>query len=583
VVPWFDPACRGTLGRAADGCLYLLSVSVTVMSGTYYQYNFLIRPPSPEAGKVSGAQVPDNHSWYLMTHLLPTRGSRRSAFVAGAVVILAFGIAIPISGMHLRPLDAFIPTIQGMFFINDLITAILLFSQFSISRSRAMLILASGYLFSSLSAIPFVLTFPGAFSSTGLLGAGLQSAAWIYGIGHCGFCTSIMAYAWLTGRDPGDIMATRSARSAIGWTVVIVIGLVSSVTWFATAHDDLMPMIFYDRLHTTSWVYFTAGLSVAPMVLAFLVLWKRGRSLLDQWLMVVALAVISEMVLGVSMSGRFDLGYYSGRLYTLVSSIIVLAVLLSEVMRLDAHLARSNLLLQNERDNKLMNLAAMAASISHEVRQPLMAMAMNAGAATQYLGHAPPSLEKIRSALSTILTDGHRANQILASIGSLFEGGDPRQAAVDMNEVVAGALDILRADLNQHGVTVRTELTAGIPIIVGHRGQLQEVILNLVNNATEAMNSSMAVTRAVQLKTESSNGEVVVTVEDSGPGIDSKEIEHLFDVFVTSKRDGMGLGLAICRTIVERHGGQIAVGPGAENGGAVFRFTLPVGSAEARQ
>jgi C4-dicarboxylate-specific signal transduction histidine kinase len=238
------------------------------------------------------------------------------------------------------------------------------------------------------------------------------------------------------------------------------------------------------------------------------------------------------------------------------------------------------MMLQRERDDKLMNMAAMAASISHEVRQPLMAIAMNSGAALRFLALAPPAFAEVRSALNTIVSDSDRASQIFDSIGGLFKGADQRQEPVDVNEVVVAALRILQGDLEEHGVVTETELAPAVTHVIGHRGQLQGVILNLVKNAIEAMVSINDRTRILRLRTECNGlGEVAVTVEDSGPGLDPTKSIKLFDAFVTSKPHGMGLGLTICRMIIDRHGGQISAWSNKEKGGASFRFTLPTAQA----
>ncbi len=149
--------------------------------------------------------------------------------------------------------------------------------------------------------------------------------------------------------------------------------------------------------------------------------------------MVVACSLILEsLLLG---NARFDLGWYAGRMFSLVTATTVLIVLLAETTRLYARLARSNMMLQRERNNKLMNLAAMAASISHEVRQPLMAISMNGGAALQFLGRAPPDTGEIRSALTAIVKDSYRANQVFDGISDVFRGGDQGREPVDMNEI----------------------------------------------------------------------------------------------------------------------------------------------------
>jgi signal transduction histidine kinase len=511
--------------------------------------------------------------------LPPTPRQRRLALAVAAILLLAFAITVPFAPIHLQRIDAFIPSLLGVFCVNDLITTALLFSQFSIGRSRALLVLACGYLFAALIAVPQALTFPGAFSPTGLFGAGPDSAAWIYFFWHFGFPAALLIYAWLKDEQHSKYLSQISPRSAIGWSVAIVISLVCGLTWLATAEDEHLPRLFTNITNMTPLVFRFGVLTNLLNALALALLWRRRRSLLDQWLIVVTVALISEMALVTLFeTSRFSFGFYAGRIFTFITSIVVLVVLISETTKLDARLARSNMMLERERNNRLMSAAVVAASISHEIRQPLVAIAMNGGAAFQYLSRAPPDLGEAQSALDTIVTDSHRASHVLDSIGSLFKGGDQGQESIDMNEIALGVLRALREELKVHGVITCTELTAGLPYVIGHRGQLQAVIVNLVNNAIEAMDSNKEGTRDLRIRTGRHGDQIAITVEDSRQVVDHKKPANPFNAFVTSEPQGMGLGLAICHMIIERHGGQISAWSNEENGGALFECTLPIKS-----
>jgi signal transduction histidine kinase len=314
--------------------------------------------------------------------------------------------------------------------------------------------------------------------------------------------------------------------------------------------------------------------------LVLVALWVRQRSVLDQWLLIAGCTLLVEQVFGGLLSGeRFSLGFYAGRIFSLVTATVVLIVLLAETGRLYTRLARSNTMLQREQNNKLMNLEAMVATISHEVRQPLAAIMMNGDAALQLLKHTPPDIEEARSALTDIVGDGHRANEVFANIRALFRSRHHERQAIDVNEIAIGVLNLLRTELKDHRVTTRTELTTDLPLVLGHKGQLQEVILNLVHNAIEAMDTNQVGRRVLRLRTEYDGAETItVAIEDSGPGIDPNELDGLFDAFVTTKTHGLGLGLAICRMIIERHEGKLSASSDNKSG-ALFQFTLPVKSA----
>jgi signal transduction histidine kinase len=258
---------------------------------------------------------------------------------------------------------------------------------------------------------------------------------------------------------------------------------------------------------------------------------------------------------------------------------IVLASLFSERRESEARLALSNMMLQQERNNKLMNIEAITSAIVHEVRQPLAAIAANGDAGMRWLTKTPPDLDEVRATMTEIVRDCHRASEVVESVRALFKSADLEAQPVDLNGIVLGALDVLRGELKDHGVITRTELAPELPLVPGHSGQLQELMLNLVRNAIDAMDSITDRARVLRVRTECDGREaIVVSVEDSGPGIDSEKLDSIFDAFVTTKPQGMGLGLAICRMIISRHQGQLLAW--ADNkSGALFQFTLPIKSA----
>jgi signal transduction histidine kinase len=237
------------------------------------------------------------------------------------------------------------------------------------------------------------------------------------------------------------------------------------------------------------------------------------------------------------------------------------------------------MMLQRERNNKLMNIEAITTAIVHEVRQPLAAIALNGNAGIRWLTKTPPDFDEVRATMTALVRDSHRASQVLESICALFKSADLEAQPVDLNGIVLGALDVLRGELKDHGVITRTELAPELPLVPGRSGQLQEVMLNLVRNAIDAMDSITDRARVLRVRTERDGREaIVVSVEDSGPGIDPEKLDSIFDAFVTTKPQGKGLGLAICRMIISRHEGQLSAS--ADNkSGALFQFTLPIKSA----
>lgn len=513
-----------------------------------------------------------------MATLSPTPGQHRLVLAVLAVLSVAFVVAAPLAFTPLPHLDAFIPCVGAIIFVTDLITSVLLYAQFSIYRSPALLALASGYLFTGLIVVPHALSFPGAFSPTGLLGAGLQTAGWLYTFWHIGFPLSLLIYALLKGQSRKETWTLASTHPALALSAASVAIAVCGLVLLTTAGDDYMPRVLLDRAHNAPLARYVLAVDVLTCVLALALLWSRQYSLLDQWLMVVAVALVSELILGGVISPtRFSLGWYFGRGYALVTSTVVLVVLLSETTRLYARLARANMMLARERDNKLMNAEATAAAIAHELKQPLAAMVANADASLGFLEQMPPKVARAKEALDDIVADGHRTSDALDGVRTLFRNVNEGREAVDMNEICRDVLHSMRSELDGHGIILQSEFMAEISLVRGNRGQLQQVMFNLAHNAVDAMVATTDRSRVLRLITQRDDrGRIVVAVQDTGPGIDPKRLGEIFDAFVTTKPQGTGLGLAICRIIIERHGGDLTAFSDGSNG-ALFQFTLPVG------
>jgi C4-dicarboxylate-specific signal transduction histidine kinase len=226
--------------------------------------------------------------------------------------------------------------------------------------------------------------------------------------------------------------------------------------------------------------------------------------------------------------------------------------------------------------NRVATMGQLTASIAHEVNQPITAAVTNAEAALRWLAAQPPDLVEVREALDRIVEDGARASNVIGGIRALIKKVPPRQACLDINEAIREVIALTRGEAAKTGVSVQTDLADGLPLTYGDRVQLQQVILNLIINAIEAMSGVAETSRALLISTgQAEPGGVLVAVRDSGPGLDPASLEHLFNAFYTTKSGGMGMGLAICRSIIEAHDGQLCVSAN-EPRGAVFQFTLPL-------
>ena len=297
---------------------------------------------------------------------------------------------------------------------------------------------------------------------------------------------------------------------------------------------------------------------------------------------VVSITIVLTTILGMGHFGDPShpisdriLGAQAGILVVTLSAY-VLAALFAERRESAANLAHSNTMLERERDNKLLNAHALTAAIVHEVRQPLAAIAVNGSAALRFLGKTPPDLAEVRLALNNMISDTHRTSDVLDGIRALFGKSDQKTEQVEVNELILGVLQSSRKELQDHRVETRLELASELPLVESHRRQLEEVIFNLVHNAIEAMDATAVRDRVLRVRTElKGHDAITVAVRDSGPGIDPERLDSIFGAFFTTKPHGMGLGLAICRIIIEHHGGQLTASSDGKNG-SLFQFVLPI-------
>jgi len=228
-----------------------------------------------------------------------------------------------------------------------------------------------------------------------------------------------------------------------------------------------------------------------------------------------------------------------------------------------------------------MTMQAITGSIAHELKQPLTAISANSETAQLILSQTQPDLESARSALDSIVDDSHRAGQTLSAIRALFSKTDREQKLVDVNEIAFQVSRLLRDQLKAHGVTTHIELASDLPPVRGHGGQLQEVMINLCQNAIESVTAIRNGSRTLHLRTKRRDDDaIVIEVEDSGPGIDPARLNNIFDPFFTTKSHGMGLGLAICRMIIERHDGRLSASSDGTSG-ALFQIILPTRELQA--
>jgi len=225
---------------------------------------------------------------------------------------------------------------------------------------------------------------------------------------------------------------------------------------------------------------------------------------------------------------------------------------------------------------RVMTLGELTASIAHEVNQPLAAIVTNGNACLRWLAGQQPNFGEAKSAVERIIKDSYRASEVISRIRTLVKKAPPQNDRVDLNEVILEVLALAQNQARRKGVQVKRELADDLPPVLGDRVQLQQVILNLVVNGMEAIVNNKNGERELSISSaKDGSNNLIVAVRDSGPGLDPANLERVFDAFFTTKPDGMGMGLAISRTIIESHGGRLWATSNSPRG-AVFQFTLPV-------
>ena len=521
---------------------------------------------------------------------------RRERRLALTVVLVSGGIFLALAPFARRPLDpvwAFIPVYESALVINDLVTAVLLFGQFGILRSRALRVLATAYLFTAFMTVAHALTFPGLFAPTGLLGAGPQSTAWLYMFWHGGFPLLVIVYAMLeisnteASRPPG-----RPAFAILGSIAAALVGA-GAFMLLATAGQSALPAIMHDNHYTPSMSAVIAliwGLSLVALG----TLWRRRpHSVLDLWLMVVLCAWLFDVGLAVVLNaGRFDLGFYAGRIYGLLAASFVLVVLLLENGMLYARLVETH---EGERrERRRAQQAEEAATganrakseflsrMSHELRTPL-----NGILGFAQLLELDVETPEQRDAVEHILKGGRHLLGLINEVLDIarIEAGKYSISLepVETGDVISGALDLVRPLAAARGIGLSTAVVWRGHVLAD-RQRLQQVLLNLLSNAVKYNRPEGAVT--VSCEAPASAGRCRLTVADSGPGIAPERMHRLFTPFdrldvPDGSIEGTGLGLALSKGLVELMGGALEA-RSTLGRGSTFSLELPIAEAPLR-
>jgi len=588
------------------------------------------------------AEVQDigNQRVFLST-VAPSRRDWLLAATIALLSLLAFVAIAPFAKVQLPVVPAFIPAYESALLINDLITAILLFGQFGILRSRALLVLAGGYLFSGLMAVPHALTFPGVFAPQGLLGAGTQTTAWIYISWHNLFPLVVIAYALL--KQGQRVIAAESARAAIIGTALAAVCAVTGLTLAAILAEPVLPPIM-SGIHYAPMAVFSLAMAGTVSLLSLVVLWiRRPHTLLDVWMMVVMCAWLFDVGLSSAFNnGRYDLGFYAGRIYVMLGASFVLAVMLVETTRLYARLAgaakrvtdyaatleagvrtrtielqRSNEALTSEiserkqaethlvQAQKMEAIGNLTGGMAHDFNNLLGIIIGNLDLLRDRQSGDPDAHELTGEALDAALRGADLTRRLLA-----FARRQPLQPErADVNELIAGIVKLLERTLGEQ-IQITLDLNPDTWPVVVDPAQLESSLTNLATNARDAMpgggqliigtgNRSLDADYASQHAEVQPGDYALIEVSDSGAGMAPEVATRIFEPFYTTKEPGKGtgLGLSMVFGFIKQSGGHINVysevgigtifrlylrraDAGADAAGAVLPAAPPRGSGE---
>jgi signal transduction histidine kinase len=395
-----------------------------------------------------------------------------------------------------------VPIQKTLMLVSDLVTAALLFGQYSIGRNPALNILAAGYLFTAIIVIPHALTFPGVFSETGLIAAGPQSAAWLYVAWHTVLPLAVIAFALrrpheMAIDDPGG-----KSGLAIFTAILSAAGAVMALTLIVTAGHRWLPLMM-DGGHFTTVTRIVVGVLLLLPLSALLVLaTKRQRSVLDLWLMVVMFAWLCTITIGAFLSGgRFDVGWYLGSVFDWLTSIFVLLMLLSETVGLYARQFRAVAIERRDRERRFAETEVMlihlsrvtelgqnVSSLIHEISQPLTAIANYAAAGIQLLQASKP--DQAKRSLELLAEQTRRTSEIVDSFKEFIRRHEPEKRVENLPKLLRDALRLSLVGGSDEEPAVQISCSPSASSVSGVRVQIEQVVFNLIRNAVEAMRDS---------------------------------------------------------------------------------------------
>ncbi|MES2939234.1 MAG: response regulator [Pseudomonadota bacterium] len=522
----------------------------------------------------------------------PSRRERKVAFTVVLVSVLVFLAVAPFAKVALAPVPAFYPLYQSALVVCDLMTAILLWSQYGILRSRALLALAAGYLFSAFMAAAHAMSFPGLFAPGGLLGAGGQTTAWLYFLWHGGFPLFVIGYALLRDDEGGARAGRNGTRLAILGSALVALACAGGLVLLAAAGRAVLPPLMAGNADAPAKVY----VAVATWLLglgALAAVWRRRpHAVLDLWLMVVLCVWTADSALAAVFNGaRYDLGWYAGRVYGLLASGFVLVLLLLENGALYAELAEAHdqLARKNEQLAQASKLKSeFLANMSHELRTPLNAVIGFSEVLKD--GLAGELTDEQRSYVADIHGSGQHLLSLINDVLDLskIEAG---QMTLDLEPTVAAVLfEHSLSIVREKAARQRLQLDLDVPRDLGTLAidprKTKQILYNLLSNAVkfspeggrlalrarriaragvEGWSDGAPTVVRLPMATGGFDSYLQIVVEDTGIGIEPEDAPRLFKMFsqldssLSKEVEGTGLGLALVERLARLHDGGVAV------------------------